>query len=283
MSTSSSSGGELKNHLMGGSMDHHHHHHHLPHHYTQSHQSLNGGNGNATATSNNNNNEFLNAIMSNTSLSTHVMKQMLSTYQSALTSKTSTGAESGSSNSLMQQQQQQQQQQHPKSSQNSTPTNSTPTANGTTATAQFKIEANELAQQSAMSRKLSFSSGQGNSDSVMNGGANNIVTNDSNRKTPGSTTPVFGNNSSGSSNNMTTSDEIKAKINEVANKSLMSGMSPNATPCKVCGDEASGFHYGVDSCEGCKVRYNTKFLHSCFVFFIFPKSEIARLILLDIL
>ena len=24
--------------------------------------------------------------------------------------------------------------------------------------------------------------------------------------------------------------------------------------CKVCGDEASGFHYGVDSCEGCKVN-----------------------------
>lgn len=23
--------------------------------------------------------------------------------------------------------------------------------------------------------------------------------------------------------------------------------------CSVCGDEASGFHYGVDSCEGCKV------------------------------
>ncbi|ESO05097.1 hypothetical protein HELRODRAFT_127751, partial [Helobdella robusta] len=22
--------------------------------------------------------------------------------------------------------------------------------------------------------------------------------------------------------------------------------------CKVCGGEASGFHYGVDSCEGCK-------------------------------
>lgn len=26
-------------------------------------------------------------------------------------------------------------------------------------------------------------------------------------------------------------------------------------PCKVCGDKASGYHYGVTSCEGCKVIF----------------------------
>ena len=29
--------------------------------------------------------------------------------------------------------------------------------------------------------------------------------------------------------------------------------------CRVCGDKASGFHYGVHSCEGCKVRFQNSY------------------------
>lgn len=28
-------------------------------------------------------------------------------------------------------------------------------------------------------------------------------------------------------------------------------------PCKICGDKSSGIHYGVITCEGCKVSYQT--------------------------
>jgi hypothetical protein len=40
-----------------------------------------------------------------------------------------------------------------------------------------------------------------------------------------------------------------------ANGGKIPGSMTVHVPCLVCGDEASGFHYGVNSCEGCKVKF----------------------------
>ena len=34
---------------------------------------------------------------------------------------------------------------------------------------------------------------------------------------------------------------------------LLLPMKPSLPPCRVCGGKASGYHYGVNTCQGCRV------------------------------
>ena len=66
--------------------------------------------------------------------------------------------------------------------------------------------------------------------------------------------------STSSSRSAVASVEMSGKSEESkkpsANKTTQMKIKGPLPPCRVCEDDASGFHYGVYTCEGCKVSDN---------------------------
>ena len=47
--------------------------------------------------------------------------------------------------------------------------------------------------------------------------------------------------------------DIKEEVVSESQEVTSTTWQPMLPPCRVCGEKASGFHYGVNTCEACKV------------------------------